>query len=75
MKGSRTSTGSSRRASEREPLHARRLSHLDISEGFEQALLAFIDPVAVHGLKVVLDGGNGMAGPMVGPVLEGWTSS
>ena len=29
--------------------------------------LEFIDPAAVRPLKVVLDGGNGMAGPMVGP--------
>ena len=30
----------------------------------------FIDPSAIRPLKVVLDGGNGMAGPMVGPMLE-----
>ncbi len=29
-----------------------------------------IDKDAVRPLKVVLDGGNGMAGPMVGPILE-----
>jgi phosphomannomutase len=29
-----------------------------------------IDPGAVQPLKVVVDGGNGMAGPMVGPLLE-----
>ena len=29
-----------------------------------------IDPAAVRPLKVVVDGGNGMAGPMVGPLLE-----
>ena len=32
--------------------------------------LEFIDPAAIKPLKVVLDGGNGMAGPMVGPILE-----
>ena len=32
--------------------------------------LAFIDPAAIRPMKVVLDGGNGMAGPMVGPILE-----
>ncbi len=31
------------------------------------AALKFIDPSAIKPLKVVLDGGNGMAGPMVGP--------
>jgi len=29
-----------------------------------------IDTSAIRPLKVVLDGGNGMAGPMVGPILE-----
>jgi phosphomannomutase len=33
-------------------------------------VLSFIDPAVVGGLKVVVDGGNGMAGPMVGPLLE-----
>jgi phosphomannomutase len=32
--------------------------------------MAFIDPAAINPLRVVVDGGNGMAGPMVGPVLE-----
>ena len=32
--------------------------------------LKFIDPAAVKPLKVVVDGGNGMAGPMVGPILR-----
>jgi len=38
---------------------------------FQQAALKFIDPDVVSPLKVVVDGGNGMAGPMVGPLLEG----
>jgi phosphomannomutase len=38
---------------------------------FREATLRFIDPAAVKPLKVVVDGGNGMAGPMVGPLLEG----
>ena len=37
---------------------------------FRAAALAFIDPGAVKPLQVVVDGGNGMAGPMVGPLLE-----
>jgi phosphomannomutase len=44
---------------------------VDISEEFRDAVLGFIEPRQVWGLKVVLDGGNGMAGPMVGPLLEG----
>ncbi|HEY4896575.1 MAG TPA: phosphomannomutase/phosphoglucomutase, partial [Solirubrobacteraceae bacterium] len=41
---------------------------------FQEAALRFIDAEAVRSarpLKVVLDGGNGMAGPMVGPLLSG----
>jgi phosphomannomutase len=43
---------------------------LDILAGFQDAALRFIDPAQVRPLKVVVDGGNGMAGPMVGPLLE-----
>jgi len=37
---------------------------------FHDAVAAFIDPGQVRPLRVVVDGGNGMAGPMVGPVLK-----
>jgi phosphomannomutase len=52
------------------------LTKVDVYEEFQAAALAFIDADAVRAreggrLKVVLDGGNGMAGPMVGPLLEG----
>jgi phosphomannomutase len=40
-------------------------------EEFQAAALKFIDPSAVRPLRVVVDGGNGMAGPMVGPLLRG----
>jgi phosphomannomutase len=43
---------------------------VDIAEEFQAAALEFIDPGKVKPLKVVCDGGNGMAGPMVGPLLE-----
>ncbi len=43
---------------------------VDIAEEFRAAARAFIDEGAIRPLKVVLDGGNGMAGPMVGPILE-----
>ena len=42
---------------------------LDVYGEFQEAALAFIDPASVKPLKVVVDGGNGMAGPMVGPLL------
>jgi phosphomannomutase len=55
------------------------VSELDIRAEFQAAALSFIDAGAVRvaleartrPLKVVVDGGNGMAGPMVGPLLEG----
>jgi phosphomannomutase len=49
------------------------LEEVDLFEEFQKAALGFIDADAVRSarpLKVVLDGGNGMAGPMVGPLLE-----
>jgi phosphomannomutase len=46
------------------------LAEDDVAEDFGRAALAFIDPSQVEPRKVVLDGGNGMAGPMVGPLLD-----
>jgi phosphomannomutase len=43
---------------------------VDVTAGFHEAALRFIEPANVAPLKVVVDGGNGMAGPMVGPLLE-----
>ncbi len=43
---------------------------VDIYDEFHEAALRFIDPGTITPLKVVVDGGNGMAGPMVGPLLE-----
>jgi phosphomannomutase len=50
------------------------LEEVDLYREFQEAALGFIDAGAVRSsprtLKVVVDGGNGMAGPMVGPLLE-----
>jgi phosphomannomutase len=46
------------------------LQEVDVYEEFQTAALATIDPAVVRPLKVVVDGGNGMAGPMVGPLLQ-----
>jgi phosphomannomutase len=46
------------------------LLELDIEEEFARAAMKFIDPGKVRPMKVVLDGGNGMAGPMAGPLLD-----
>jgi phosphomannomutase len=43
---------------------------IKIYNPFRAAALEFIDPDAIKPLKVVVDGGNGMAGPMVGPLLK-----
>ncbi|MDP9384875.1 MAG: phosphomannomutase/phosphoglucomutase, partial [Actinomycetota bacterium] len=43
---------------------------VDVTREFQERALDFIDTSAIRPLKVVLDGGNGMAGPMVGPILE-----
>ncbi|MEA2149708.1 MAG: phosphomannomutase [Solirubrobacteraceae bacterium] len=43
---------------------------VDVYEDFQAAALTFIEPSNVKPLRVVVDGGNGMAGPMVGPLLE-----
>jgi phosphomannomutase len=53
-----------------------RLEEVDLYAEFQERALSFIDPEVVRSggppaLKVVVDGGNGMAGPMVGPLLEG----
>jgi phosphomannomutase len=51
------------------------LEEVEVYAEFQQAALGFIDPETIRSvakpLKVVVDGGNGMAGPMVGPLLEG----
>jgi phosphomannomutase len=42
----------------------------DIYDAFQRHALGFIDPEAIRPMQVVLDGGNGMAGPMVGPIID-----
>jgi phosphomannomutase len=53
-----------------EPTGGGSVEEVDVSEEFRAAVLRFIDPDVVRPLRVVADGGNGMAGPMVGPLLE-----
>jgi phosphomannomutase len=42
----------------------------DVYEGFHDRVASFVDASAVRPLKIVLDGCNGMAGPMISSVLE-----
>ena len=47
-----------------------RAEPVELYEEFQQAVLRFIAQSVVKPLRVVLDGGNGMAGPMAGPLLR-----
>jgi phosphomannomutase len=47
-----------------------RIEHDDVGDAFRAAALGYVDGSRIGARRVVLDGGNGMAGPMVGPVLE-----
>jgi phosphomannomutase len=46
------------------------IEQVDLYAEFHEAVLRFIDPSVIKLLKVVVDGGNGMAGPVAGPLLE-----
>jgi len=46
------------------------VEQVDLYAPFHEAALKLVDTTAIKPLKVVVDGGNGMAGPMVGPLLE-----
>ena len=46
------------------------VEHVALYEEFQEAALKFINPQSVSPMRVVVDGGNGMAGPMVGPILH-----
>jgi phosphomannomutase len=53
------------------------LEQVNLYGEFHETMLKFIDPEAGRSLigrplKVVVDGGNGMAGPVAGPLLEGF---
>jgi phosphomannomutase len=46
------------------------VEEVDIWDDFHEHALTTIDPDSVRPMRVVVDGGNGMGGPMVGPILE-----
>jgi phosphomannomutase len=46
------------------------VEEVDIGPEFHEAAMRFIDPANVRPMKVVVDGGNGMAGRVVGPLLD-----
>jgi phosphomannomutase len=43
---------------------------VDVWDEYHSHALSFIDPANVKPMMVVVDGGNGMGGPMIGPILE-----
>jgi phosphomannomutase len=47
------------------------LEEVDVWDEYRAHAVSFVDPGKVESMKVVVDGGNGMAGPMVGPILQG----
>ena len=53
-----------------EPAGGGSVEEVDIYPDFHDAALAFVDADEVRPLRLVVDGSHGMAGPMVGPLLE-----
>jgi phosphomannomutase len=53
-----------------EPRRGGSVEAVDIYDDYHERVLGFIDPDRIRALRVVADGANGMAGPMVGPLLE-----
>jgi len=46
------------------------VTEVDVGDEYRELMLTFIDPDTIAPMRVLADGGNGMAGPMVGPILE-----
>jgi phosphomannomutase len=53
-----------------EPPGGGTVDQIDIYPDFHRHMLGIVDADSIGPLKVLADGGNGMAGPMVGPLLE-----
>ena len=47
----------------------------DLFGPFQAHVLGFIDPKAIRPMELVLDGGNGMAGPMIGPIIDSFPTT
>ncbi len=46
------------------------VEEVDVYPDFHSHMLGLIEPGTIGPLKILADGGNGMAGPMVGPLLD-----
>jgi phosphomannomutase len=55
---------------ERAPAAEGSVEWADLYEEFQHHVLDFIEPDVIRPMEVVLDGGNGMAGPMIGPLID-----
>jgi len=53
-----------------EPAGGGSVEEVEVGDEFRAQMLGFVDPNSIGPLRVLADGGNGMAGPMVGPLLE-----
>jgi phosphomannomutase len=53
-----------------EPPGGGAFEEVDVWDEYREHALSFVDSDRVRPMKVVVDGGNGMAGPMVGPILR-----
>jgi phosphomannomutase len=47
-----------------------RVTDADVYEEFQHFALDFIEAERIRPMEIVLDGGNGMAGPMIGPIID-----
>jgi phosphomannomutase len=54
-----------------EPAGGGSAEEVDIWSDFRDHILGFVDADSIGPLRVLTDGSDGMAGPMVGPILEG----
>jgi phosphomannomutase len=54
------------------PTEVGELERVDLYGDFQEHVLRMIDPSVIRPMDLVLDGGNGMAGPMIGPILDGF---
>jgi phosphomannomutase len=46
------------------------VTEADVYEEFQHFALEFIEAERIRPMEIVLDGGNGMAGPMIGPIID-----
>jgi phosphomannomutase len=53
-----------------EPPGGGSVEEIDVYPAFHEHMLGIVEPDAIGPLQILADGGNGMAGPMVGPLLE-----